>query len=133
MTTEIQKVESLLEQTQKILEMLKKGEFVEGMEQFYADDVINEEPTGVMIKGKQAVIENEKNILQQVKAYHGIEIKSVGVGEDDGSGNGVTFAEYKLSVDMKDGSKFNPDQVQVTRWKNGKAVHIKFYYNLNFL
>ncbi len=133
MTTEAKNVESLLGKNQQILDMLKKGEFVEGMEQFYADDVINEEPTGVTIKGKQAVIENEKNILQQVQAYHGIEIKSVGVGEDDGSGNGVTFAEYKLTVDMKDGSKFNPDQVQVTRWKNGKAVHIKFYYNPNFL
>ena len=133
MTTDAKNVESLLGKNQQILDMLKKGEFVEGMEQFYADDVMNEEPTGVIIKGKQAVIENEKNILQQVKAYHGIEVKSVGVGEDDGNGNGVTFAEYKLSVDMKDGSKFNPDQVQVTRWKNGKAVHIKFYYNPNFL
>ena len=133
MTTEAKTSESLLGKSQQILDMLKKGEFVEGMEQFYADDVINEEPTGAIIQGKQAIIENEKNILQQVKTYRGIEIKAVGVGEDDGKGNGVTFAEYKLSVDMKDGSKFNPDQVQVTRWKNGKAVHIKFYYNPNFL
>lgn len=133
MSSEVKANESLLGKSQQILDMLKNGEFVEGMEQFYADDVINEEPTGVTTQGKQAIIENEKNILQQVKAYHGIEIKSVGVGEDDGKGNGVTFAEYKLSVDMKDGSKFNPDQVQVTRWKNGKAVHNKFYYNPNFL
>jgi ketosteroid isomerase-like protein len=132
MTSEGNASESLLTKTQHILDMLVKGEFVEGMEEFYADDVVNEEPTGATIRGKLAIIENEKNILQQVKAYHGIEIKAVGVGEDDGKGNGVTFAEYKLSVDMKDGSKFNPDQVQVTRWKDGKAVHIKFYYNPNF-
>ena len=132
MTSEGNASESLLTKTQHILDMLVKGEFVEGMEKFYADDVVNEEPTGATIRGKLAIIENEKNILQQVKAYHGIEIKAVGVGEDDGQGNGVTFAEYKLSVDMKDGSKFNPDQVQVTRWKDGKAVHIKFYYNPNF-
>ena len=132
MTSEVNASESLLTKTQHILDMLVKGEFVEGMEKFYADDVVNEEPTGATIRGKLAIIENEKNILQQVKAYHGIEIKAVGVGEDDGKGNGVTFAEYKLSVDMKDGSKFNPDQVQVTRWKDGKAVHIKFYYNPNF-
>ncbi len=132
MTSEGNASESLLTKTQHILDMLVKGEFVEGMEKFYADDVVNEEPTGATIRGKLAIIENEKNILQQVKAYHGIEIKAVGVGEDDGKGNGVTFAEYKLSVDMKDGSKFNPDQVQVTRWKDGKAVHIKFYYNPNF-
>ena len=132
MTTGTTSGESLLDKTQQILEMLVRGEFVEGMEKFYADDAINEEPTGVLTCGKQAIIDNEKNILQQVKTYHGIEVKATGVGEDDGKGNGVTFAEYKLRVDMKDGSKFNPEQVQVTRWENGKAKHIKFYYNPNF-
>ena len=123
---------TLLEKTQQIMDMLAQGQFVEGMEQFYADNAVNEEPTGVKIEGKQAIIDNEKAILEQVAAYHGIEVRSVGVGTDDGNGNGVTFAEYKLSVDMKDGSKFNPDQVQVTRWEDGKAVHIKFYYNPAF-
>lgn len=123
---------SLLQKTQHILDMLKEGQFVEGMELYYADDAINEEPTGEQVVGKQTIIENEKAILEQVAAYHGIEIKSVGVGEDDGNGNGVTFAEYKIAVDLKDGSKFNPDQVQVTRWENGLAKHNKFYYNPNF-
>ena len=120
---------SLLGRTTQIMDMLKEGQFVEGMEAFYADDVVNEEPTGAKIVGLAALVEHEKNVLENVAAYHGIEVKSVGVGEDDGNGNGVTFAEYKLSVDMKDGSTFNPDQVQVTRWKDGKAVHIQFYYN----
>jgi len=124
--------ESLLEKTTQMIEGLKEGKFVEGMERFYADDVINEEPTGAVVAGKSNIIANEKSILENVAIYHGIEIKSIGVGEDDGNGNGVTFAEYKLSVDMKDGSKFNPDQVQVTRWENGMAKHIKFYYNPNF-
>ena len=123
---------SLLDQTKTIMDQLADGQFVEGMEMFYADDVVNEEPTGATVTGKQAIIDNEKKILEQVAAYHGIEVRSIGVGEDDGAGNGVTFAEYKLSVDMKDGSKFNPDQVQVIRWKGGKAIHNKFYYNPDF-
>jgi len=123
--------ESLIATTRRMIEGLKDGKFVEGMEEFYADDVVNEEPTGAKIEGKATIIENERKTLDQVAAYHGIEIKSFGAGEDDDQGNGVTFAEYKLSIDMKDGSKFNPDQVQVTRWENGKAKHIKFYYNPN--
>lgn len=120
---------TLLEKTVQITDMLKEGQFVEGMQQFYADNVVNEEPTGAVIEGLDALVAHEKNVLDNVAAYHGIEVKSVGVGKDDGNGNGVTFAEYKLSVDMKDGSTFNPDQVQVIRWKDGKAVHNKFYYN----
>ena len=124
--------ESLLEKTREILEMLRAGQFVEGIEKFYAADVINEEATGDRIIGLDNLIAHEKRILEQVEHYHGITIYSVGTGEDDGKGNGVTFAEYSLRVDLKDGSSFNPDQVQVTRWENGKAKHIKFYYNPNF-
>jgi ketosteroid isomerase-like protein len=122
---------SLLEKQQKILDQLANGQFVEGMEEFYADDAVNEEPTGVRIEGKAAIIENEHKVLEAVEAFHGLEVRSVG-SHDDGNGNGVTFAEYSLRVDMKDGTKFNPDQVQVTRWENGLARHIRFYYNPNF-
>lgn len=124
--------ESLLDKTRRMIGGLQEGKFVEGMEEFYADDVVSEEPTGAKTEGKATIIANEKDVLENVAAYHGIEIRSIGVGEDDGSGNGVTFAEYKLAVDMKDGSKFNPDQVQVTRWKGGKVRHIRFYYNPDF-
>lgn len=124
--------ESLLEKTRRMIGGLQEGRFVEGMEEFYAEDAVNEEPTGVKTEGKATIIANEKQVLEGVEAYHGIEIRSIGVAEDDGKGNGVTFAEYKLTVDMKDGSKFNPDQVQVTRWENGLAKHIRFYYNPDF-
>lgn len=124
--------DSLLDKTRRMIDDLKEGKFVEGMEEFYADDVVAEEPTGAKTEGKATIIANEKDILENVAVYHGIEIRSIGVGEDDGRGNGVTFAEYKLAVDMKDGTKFNPDQVQVTRWQDGKAKHIRFYYNPDF-
>ena len=123
---------SLLEKTRSMIEALKDGRFVEGMEEHYAEDAVNEEPDGRRIVGKAAIIENERRTLEQVETYHGIEIRSFGVGEDDGQGNGVTYAEYKLQVDMKDGSRFNPDQVQVTRWKDGQAVHVRFYYDPSF-
>lgn len=124
--------ENLLDKAKRMVENLREGKFVEGMEEFYADDAVNEEANGVTIEGKEKIIANERKVLEGVATYHGIEIRSFGVGEDDGKGNGVTFAEYKLNVDMKDGSNFNPDQVQVTRWRGGKAVHNKFYYNPDF-
>lgn len=124
--------ESLLDKQLRMMDMTREGKFVEGMEEFYADDAVNEEPTGVRTVGKPDIIANEKQILENVAAFHGVEVKSIGVGEDDGHGNGVTFAEYKIRVDMKDGAVFNPDQVQVTRWTDGKASNIRFYYNPEF-
>lgn len=120
---------SILEIQKTMLDQLQAGEFVKGMEDYYADDVINEEASGDKVVGKANVIANEHKILEGVAAFHGCTVKSVGVGNDDGNGNGVTFAEYELKVDMKDGSTFNPKQVQVTRWENGKAKHVLFYYD----
>ena len=43
--------ESLLAKTQRMIEDLVHGKFVEGMEEFYADHAVNEEPTGDRIEG----------------------------------------------------------------------------------
>ena len=119
---------SILDSQDKILEQLQQGEFVAGMEEFYADDAVNEEVTGDRIEGKTAIIAHEHEVLANVAAYHGCEVFSRG-GSETSPGNGVTFAEYALEVDLKDGSSFNPEQVQVMRWRDGQAVHIKFYYD----
>ncbi|RNC81212.1 MAG: nuclear transport factor 2 family protein [Phycisphaera sp.] len=119
---------SIIDHTNTMMEQLQQGDFLSGMEQFYADDAVNEEVTGAKVVGREAIIENEKNVLEGVKAFHSVTVHSVG-GHETSPGNGVTFAEYSIRVDMKDGSTFNPDQVQVTTWKDGKASHIKFYYD----
>lgn len=120
---------SLMDNQLKILEQLTQGEFVQGMEDLYADDAVSEEASGTTIFGKANIIANEMNFLSDVAEYHGCTVHGIGVGEDDGNGTGKTFAEYELRVDMKDGSTFNPKQVQVTRWSAGKATHIRFYYD----
>lgn len=119
---------SIIDHTNTMMEQLRQGDFLSGMEQFYAEDAVNEEVTGAKIVGRDAIIENEKKVLDGVKTFHGITVHAVG-GHETSPGNGVTFAEYALRVDLKDGSTFNPEQVQVTTWKDGKATHIKFYYD----
>ncbi|MEL6328193.1 MAG: hypothetical protein AAFR38_00910 [Planctomycetota bacterium] len=113
---------------QKMLEQLKQGQFVEGMEEFYADDAVNEEASGARTEGKAAIIANEHKVLENVAAYHGCTVHSVGT-QDNGDGSGVTFAEYELKVDMKDGTTFNPKQVQVNYWRGGKIKIARFYYD----
>ena len=119
---------SIIDNTKKIMQQLTAGDFVSGMEEFYAEDAINEEVTGAQTIGKRAIIENEHKILAGVKTFHKVIVRAVS-GLETSPGNGVAFAECSIRVDMEDGSTFNPDQVQVTRWENGKAKHIKFYYD----
>ena len=122
---------TLLEKTQQIMKMVEDGQFVEGMEEFYAEDVVNIEGDGTRTEGKATLIANEKAFLEKVTAYHGAKIGAVASAEDDGEGNGVTFAQYSLDADLTDG-KFTPDQVQVSRWRDGKVVEVRFYYDPRF-
>jgi len=122
---------TLLEKTQQIMQMVKAGQFVEGMEEFYADDVVNIEGDGKRTEGKATLIANERAFLEKVTAYHGAVIGAVASASDDGQGNGTTFAQYSLNADLTDG-KFTPDQVQVTRWVDGKVAEVRFYYDPRF-
>ena len=42
---------SLLNNQKTILEQLQSGEFIKGMEDYYAPDAVNEEPNGTKIAG----------------------------------------------------------------------------------
>ena len=123
---------SLLAEQQVFVDRVAKGEFVEVMEDFYADDVFQIEGNGERRDGKSAIIAFEKDFLTKVKSFNGVQVGSIGVGHDDGEGNGVTFAEYSIDADLADGSRFAPKQVQVTHWKNGKIVELRYYYDPNF-
>ena len=68
---------TLLEKTQQIMKMVEDGQFVEGMEEFYAEDVVNIEGDGTRTEGKATLIANEKAFLEKVTAYHGAKIGAV--------------------------------------------------------
>lgn len=123
---------ALLEMQRTFVDRCAKGEFVEVMEEYYADDVYQIEGDGSRREGKANMVEFEKDFLTKVKTFHGVDIGSIAVASDDGQGNGVTMAEYTIKADMQDGSKFWPEQVQVSTWKDGKIVALKYYYDPNF-
>ncbi len=119
---------TLLKKQQTIIDQIVAGDFITGMETFYAADAVNEEASGATVVGRDNIIANEKTFLEGVAAYNGCTVHAVG-SQEEGDGNGVTFAQYDLSVDLKDGKTFNPKQVQVTRWEKGEAKHIRFFYD----
>ncbi len=123
----------LLELQREMVEGCARGEFVEGMVNHYAEDVYQIElGDGTRKEGRAKIIADEEAFLKQVEKFHGCDIGSIAVASDDGNGNGVTIVEYTIKAEMKDGSKFWPQQVQVTEWKNGKVASLKFYYNPDF-
>ena len=43
---------SILDNTQAMMDQLRQGDFLTGMETFYADDAVNEECTGTKVVGR---------------------------------------------------------------------------------
>ena len=59
-------MESLLDKQNVIMDQLIAGDFITGMETYYADDAVNEEASGAKVEGKQRIIANEKSFLEGV-------------------------------------------------------------------
>ncbi|MCA9473229.1 MAG: hypothetical protein MRJ96_11175 [Nitrospirales bacterium] len=114
----------------QVVEYLKQGKFVEGIEDFYAEEASAQENTNPPTVGRATLLKNEREFLTKVTAYHGIEILATAI-DDQGGGNGVVFYEAVMQWDQKDKGHVSVNQVVIERWKNGKILNIRFYGNFD--
>ena len=121
---------SLKDLHEEVIEYLKQGKFVEGIEDFYAEDAIAQEKPNVSTVGRATMVKNERAFLTKVTAYHGIEVLATAI-DDQGRGNGVVFYEAVMQWDQSDKGHVTVNQVVVERWKEGKIAHIRFYGNFD--
>lgn len=110
--------------------MILNGKVLEAFEKFYADDIIMQENQEEPRKGKQSNREFEKQFVENIKEFHGAEVKSVSIGKCGKTGNDLTSVEWEMDISFKDGNRVKTKQVAVQRWNDdGKIVMENFYYN----
>ncbi len=122
--------QSIQELHTQVIEYLKQGKFAEGIEDFYAENASAQENTNPPTVGRATMVENERQFLSKVTAYHGIEILATGI-DDQGGGNGVVLYEAVMQWDQSDKGHVSVNQVVVERWKEGKISQIRFYGNFD--
>jgi hypothetical protein len=54
----------------QVIDYLKQGKFVEGIEEFYAEDASAQENTNTPTVGQATMVKNERAFLTTVTAYH---------------------------------------------------------------
>ncbi|MBO6514378.1 MAG: nuclear transport factor 2 family protein [Phycisphaerales bacterium] len=118
MTTETQtnvRIESLLE-------YIREGRIMDAMKEFYADDVVMEEPAYGKTVGLAANLEREQQFVDSVAEFKSFETPRVMIGEHSSS--------YENSMSWKgtDGNDVHIEQVAVQDWRDGKIVRERFYY-----
>ena len=108
----------------ELLDYIRNGRIMDAMREFYADDVVMEEPAYGKTIGLAANLQREQNFVDSVKAFKNFTADRVAVGDD--------FSIYENTMDWTDVNDrdVHVEQVVVAAWKGGKITHERFYYNM---
>jgi ketosteroid isomerase-like protein len=106
-----------------LIEYIQTGRILEAMTEFYAPDAQMQENANPPTTGLAANIEREKQFLSNVKEWRGFAVKGLAVDGD------VSFMESTIDFVAQNGADVHVEQVSVARWRDGKIVHERFYYD----
>ena len=101
-------------------EMTRKGEILDALEKFYADNCTFSEGNGDARKGRQAQHGHLSAFFGTLKSFNGATLHSQGVGDD------VTLTQWTFDMTGPDGPIIW-NEILVRRWQNGKVVSERFY------
>jgi hypothetical protein len=116
-------METLHEKVSRLNQMILNGKILEAFEEFYAENVSMQENENPPTVGKAACRINEENFVTNITAFRGARVKNVIVSDD------LSAVEWHFDFTHKDWGVRNYDQLAVQRWKDGKIIGEKFYYN----
>jgi len=102
---------------------IRQGKIIEAITEFYDKDVKLQENANPPTIGQAANVEREKQFMSGVKEWKRFNVTALGVGDD------VTFYECNIDFIATNGQPVHMEQVVVAKWKNGRIVHERFYYD----
>jgi len=108
---------------QDLNEKILSGKIMEGFEQYYADSVVMQENSETPFEGKDVNRQREIEFLSSIGEFHGAKLEASAVDGD------TTFGQWWMDVTFKNGFRYTNTQVAVRKWKDGKVVHERFFYN----
>jgi len=106
-----------------IKSLVLQGKAMEAFEKYYDDEVVMQENETPAIFGKAANRNRELDFFSKVTEFRAAEVKAVAYGDD------VIISEWFVDYTHAEWGKVTHDQVSVQRWKDGKVVHERFYYD----
>jgi SnoaL-like domain len=106
-----------------LLDYIRQGKIIEAIQEFYDKNAAMQENTNPPTVGQAANVEREKQFMSSVKEWKGFNVTALGVGDD------ATFYECNIDFIATNGQPVHMEQVVVAKWKNGRIVHERFYYD----
>jgi limonene-1,2-epoxide hydrolase len=113
----------LQQRLQDLLNHIRQGKIIEAMNEFYDKDTVMQDNGNPPTKGLAANIEREKQFMSGVKEWKGFNVIAQGAGDN------VTFYESTTDFITTNDQSIHLEEVSVAKWKNGKIIHERFYYD----
>jgi len=110
------------ELSNKLDQMVLQGQALEGFDEFYADEVSMQENSDPPFLGKELNRKREEEFFASVQEIHNFARLSTATEGD------LSFSEWDMDVTLKNGFRMKASQVSVRRWRDGKIVSERFYY-----
>jgi len=106
----------------ELLDYVREGRVMDAMREFYADEVVMEEPAYGQTVSLAKNLAREQAFVDSVKEFTNFEARNVGIGE------GCSFYENVMDWITTDGQTIHVEQCVVAEWQDGKIVRERFYY-----
>ena len=110
-------------QVDQLNQMILEGKVLDAFEKFYAEDVVMQDNNYPERVGKDVNRQYEEAFVTGLTEFRGAKVLSSIISDD------MAVTEWWLDYSHKDWGTRNYRQLAVQRWKNGKIVEEKFYYN----
>ena len=104
-------------------QMIQEGKVLEAFEKFYGDEVVMQDNDYPARVGKDLNRQYEEAFVGGLTAFRGAKVLNTLISDD------LAVTEWWFDYDHKDYGTRTYRQLAVQRWKNGKIVEEKFYYN----
>lgn len=104
-------------------QMILEGKILDAFEKFYADDVVMQDNNYPARDGKDLNRQYEEAFVNGLTEFRDAKVISTLVSDD------MAVTEWWFDYTHKDYGVRNYRQLAVQRWKDGRIVEEKFYYN----
>lgn len=107
----------------ELIQYIQNGRILEAMDEFYSPDVRMQENANPPTVGLAANIERERQFLAGVKEWQSFDVLARATNGD------VSFVQNRIRFMATSGAAVDIQQVSVARWRDGKIVEERFYYD----
>ena len=109
-----------------VLAYVKRGEFAQGIEAFYAEDVTQQINNDPLAHGRDEIAKAEYEYQGAVTSLEKVELLARAI-DDQGNGNGVVLYQVHMVWEHSEAGHVSIEQAVVENWESGKIKSIRFY------